>query len=167
MYFSLICCKIERFLFNLKKQLIYCWNVYFWSTNGHIVPSNENLFHVPQWKLNLLQIKGGHWLRSQQLLPSKMLIHKFACKLLIKSYFNFICIPIQYYFIQNSWQPVCTCLTDVVSSDLCPEIICVCTRVCKLCFVCMINTNFRVNNYFMNLFYLKKQPLGSGQGHGL
>ena len=50
-----------------------------------------------------------------------------------------------------------------------------CTCVCKLCFVCMcgsvllhlINTNFRVNNYFMNLFYLKKQPLGSGQGHGL
>ena len=44
-----------------------------------------------------------------------------------------------------------------------------------LCFVCMygsvllhlINTNFRVNNYFMNLLYLKKQPLGSGQGHGL
>ena len=23
----------------------------------------------------------------------------------------------------------------------------------------LINTNFRVNNYFMNLFYLKKQPL--------
>ena len=61
------------------------------------------------------------------------------------------------------------------SSGLCPEIMCVCTCVCKLCFVCMcgsvvlhlINTNFRVNNYFMNLFYLKKQPLGSGQGHGL
>ena len=81
----------------------------------------------------------------------------------------------QYYFIQNSWQPVCTGLTVVVSSGLCPEIICVCTCVCKLCVVCMcgsvllhlINTNFRVNNYFMNLFYLKKQPLGSGQGHGL
>ena len=47
-------------------------------------------------------------------------------------------------------------------------------RVCASC-VCMcgsvllhlINTNFRVNNYFMNLFYFKKQPLGSGQGHGL
>ena len=70
---------------------------------------------------------------------------------------------------------MCTGLTVVVSSGLCPEIICVCTCVCKLCFVCMcgsvllllINTNFRVNNYFMNLFYLKKQPLGSGQGHGL
>ena len=73
---------------------------------------------------------------------------------------------------------MCTCLTVVVvSSGLCPEIICVCmcVCVCKLCFVCvcgsvllhLINTNFRVNNYCMNLFYLKKQPLGSGQGHGL
>ena len=26
---------------------------------------------------------------------------------------------------------------------------------------------FRVNKYCMNLFHLKQQPLGSGQGHGL
>ena len=67
----------------------------------------------------------------------------------------------------NNWQPVCTCLTVVVSSGLCPEIICVCTCVCKLCFVCMCGSVLLLNNYFINLFYLKKQPLGSGQGHGL
>ena len=59
---------------------------------------------------------------------------------------------------------MCTGLTVVVSSGLCPEIICVCTCVCKLCFVCMcgsvllhlINTKFRVNNYFMNLFLFEE-----------